>query len=66
MTPPTIRLATRSDLPAINAIYNHYVLHSTATYQTTPSTERERGEWFEAHGEKHPVIVAELDGTVIG
>lgn len=66
MPAPLLRPATRADLPIINAIYNHYVLHSTATYQTVPSTEREREEWFEVHGEKHPVIVAELDGAVVG
>lgn len=65
-TSAILRPATRDDLPAINAIYNHYVLHSTATYQTVPATEREREEWFAAHGEKHPVIVAELDGAVVG
>ncbi len=66
MSPATLRPATRADLPAINAIYNHYVLHSTATYQTMPSTDGERETWFAAHGERHPVIVAELDGAVIG
>lgn len=63
---PLLRPATAADLPAINAIYNHYVLHSTCTYQTVPSTAEERAEWFAAHGEKHPVIVAEDDGKVIG
>lgn len=63
---PSLRPATIADLPAINAIYNHYVLHSTCTYQTVPSTEQERAEWFAAHGEKHPVIVAVEDGEVIG
>ena len=63
---PTLRHATPADLPAINAIYNHYVLHCTCTYQTVPSTEQERAEWFAAHGEKHPVIVAEENGEVIG
>ncbi len=63
---PTLRTATPADLPAINAIYNHYVLHSTCTYQTVPSTAEERAEWFAAHGEKHPIIVAEEDGEVIG
>ncbi|MCE9518849.1 MAG: GNAT family N-acetyltransferase [Verrucomicrobia bacterium] len=66
MTEPCLRSAARADLPAINAIYNHYVLHSNCTYQTVPTTEQERMAWFDAHGEKHPVIVAELDGTVIG
>jgi L-amino acid N-acyltransferase YncA len=63
---PTLRPATEADLPAINAIYNHYVLHSTCTYQTEPSTEEERQEWFQQHGEMHPVIVAEEEGQVIG
>ncbi len=66
MTKPLFRAATPDDLMAINAIYNHYVLHSTCTYQTVPSSEDERAQWFAAHGEKHPVIVAELDGVVIG
>ena len=66
MSAPTIRLATPADLPAINAIYNHYVLHSTCTYQEEPSTVQERAAWFAAHGPKFPVTVAERDGEVVG
>jgi L-amino acid N-acyltransferase len=66
MTEPRIRPATLADLPAINAIYNHYVLSSTCTYQTVPSTEGERLEWFEAHGDRHPVIVVEEGERAIG
>lgn len=66
MEAPRLRDATAADLPAINEIYNHYVLHSTCTYQTEPSTEEERAAWFAAHGPKHPVIVAEHGGLVIG
>ena len=61
-----IRPATIADLSAINDIYNHYVLHSTCTYQTVPSTAQEREEWFAAHGPKHPVIVVEENGVVLG
>jgi phosphinothricin acetyltransferase len=61
-----IRLATAADLPAINAIYNHYVATSTCTYQYEPETEEGRLAWFTAHGEKHPVTVAEVDGEVVG
>lgn len=61
-----IRLARESDLAAINAIYNHYVLHSTCTYQVTPETDEARLAWFRSHGEKHPVTVAEIDGEVVG
>jgi phosphinothricin acetyltransferase len=65
--PPPIRPATAADLPAINAIYNHYVLRSTCTYQLTPSTDAERRAWFARHGPAHPVTVAaEPGGGVLG
>ena len=57
-----IRLATAADLGAINAIYNHYVLHSTCTYQEEPSTAEERSGWFAAHGPQYPITVAQSDG----
>jgi L-amino acid N-acyltransferase len=61
-----IRNATEADLVAINDIYNHYVRHSTCTYQEEPETIENRRQWFRHHGEKHPVIVAERAGQVIG
>ena len=64
--PPAIRPATESDLVAINDIYNHYVLHSNCTYQEEPETIENRRKWFHHHGEKHPVIVAEMNGCVVG
>jgi len=63
---PTIRLAAQSDLASINEIYNHYVLHSTCTYQEEPSTATEREGWFAAHWPLHPVTVAVEDGRVVG
>jgi L-amino acid N-acyltransferase len=63
---PLIRPATAADLPAINAIYLHYVLNSTCTYQIEPETPEQRLAWFNAHGDKHPIIVAELDAQVVG
>jgi phosphinothricin acetyltransferase len=61
-----IRLATPSDLRAINAIYNHYVLTSTCTYQEEPETPEARAAWFAAHGPAHPVTVATLNDAVVG
>jgi phosphinothricin acetyltransferase len=61
-----IRPAVPRDLPAINAIYNHYVTRSTCTYQEIPATAAERRKWFARHGAGHPVIVAEFEGVVIG
>jgi len=62
----TIRPATPADAPVISAIYNHSVLHSTATYQETPESVDDRRAWLAAHGPAHPVLVAEVDGTVAG
>src|SRR5690349_3638818 len=62
----TIRPATPDDLPAINAIYNHYVLHSTATYQEEPEPMDGRRAWFARHGPAYPVTVAVMDGAVVG
>jgi L-amino acid N-acyltransferase YncA len=64
--PYTIRPATEADLTAINDIYNHYVLHSTCTYQEESETMDDRRHWFKRHGERHPIIVAVADGRVTG
>ncbi len=66
MIPPILRPAVVADLPAINDIYNHYVLHSTATYQEVPETMEGRRSWFDRHKLGHPVIVAEMAGVVVG
>jgi L-amino acid N-acyltransferase len=64
--PVTTRPATETDLGAINDIYNHYVHHSTCTYQEEPESLESRREWFHHHGEEHPVIVAVMAGKVVG
>lgn len=63
---PILRLATEADLAAINAIYNHYVLYSTCTYQIEPETAEARLHWFRKRSAQHPVTVAEVDGEVVG
>jgi phosphinothricin acetyltransferase len=67
MHPPTLRLATFADLPAINDIYNYYVDRSTCTYQTEHETLADREAWFAEHTpDKYPVTVAVLDSQVVG
>lgn len=61
-----IRPAVLTDLPAITAIYNEAILTTTATFDTEPKSESERQTWFEAHDVRHPILVAELAGQVIG
>lgn len=62
---PLLRLARHEDLERINAIYNHFVLHSTCTYQETPEPMEKRQAWFEHHGPAYPVIVVEVAGEVV-
>ena len=61
-----LRAMTRGDLGAVNAIYNHYVQHSTCTYQLEPETDAARAAWFDDHGAAHPLLVAERAGTIVG
>jgi L-amino acid N-acyltransferase len=64
--PITIDLATAVDLPAINDIYNYYVLNSTTTYQEIPSSMEERLRWFTSRQPQHVVTVARQEGEVVG
>src|SRR5262245_37628400 len=64
--PAAIRLARAEDLGRINDIYNHFVLHTTCTYQERPETMDARTAWFASHDPDHPVTVAEVDGRVVG
>jgi len=61
-----IRRATVDDLPAITDIYNEAILTTTATFDTEPKEIAERRQWFESHGDAYPVLVAVVDGNVVG
>jgi phosphinothricin acetyltransferase len=64
--PSPVRPATTADLPAVRAIYNHYVLTSSCTFQLEPDTEAERLAWFRDRTDRHPVTVAEVAGEIVG
>ncbi len=66
MSACSIRLATPDDAGIINAIQNHYVVHSTATFHTEPQTLEDRLAWLEGRSPAHPVTVAQADGSVVG
>jgi len=62
-----IRRVRVEDLAAINAIYNDYVLNSTATFQIEPLPDHARRAWFDDHrNEQYPVFVAEIGGELAG
>jgi len=59
------RTAAEADLPAITAIYNHAVLHTTAIWNETVVDLENRRAWYRARtGQGYPVLVAEVDGAV--
>lgn len=64
--PVPIRSAVLSDAAAIAAIYNEAILNTVASFDTDPKTEADRIQWLQDHGDTHPVLVAELDGAVVG
>jgi phosphinothricin acetyltransferase len=61
-----IRAATLEDAPAIEAIYAHYVLTSTCTFQEEPGSLAERRAWLADRGPRHPVTVAVDGEEVVG
>lgn len=61
-----IRRADLSDLAEIIAIYNEAIVATTATFDTEPKSVEERVQWFRDHDANHPILVAVIDGAVIG
>jgi L-amino acid N-acyltransferase YncA len=63
---PKIRDAVPNDAVAIATIYNQGIVDRIATLETEERTPEERLQWLAARGPRHPVLVAEQDGTVVG
>jgi L-amino acid N-acyltransferase len=62
-----VRAASEADLPAILAIYNDAVLHTTAIWNDTVADLANRRSWYEARRAlSYPVLVAESNGVVGG
>lgn len=63
-----VRGGREEDLPAVAAIYTHYVLNTTITFNTsvrTPAQWRDRYRSTIATG-RYDLLVAERDGAVVG
>jgi phosphinothricin acetyltransferase len=62
-----VRPAQPQDLPAVQAIYAHHVLHGLASFEETPpALEEMRRRHAEVAGRGLPYVVADLGGTVAG
>lgn len=65
---PGIRPGDRSDLPAINTIYNRYVVETPVTFDVTPLSLAEHEAWFEQFGPRgpHRLFVATVGPDIAG
>jgi L-amino acid N-acyltransferase YncA len=61
-----VRPATSTDAEAVCRIYNQGIEDRLATLETELRTPAERRDWMATRGKRHPVIVAEHDGQVLG
>lgn len=67
MTDITVRDATVEDVPAMNAIYNEYIVDSHVSFDTEAWSDDKRLAWYEARvAAAYPVLVAEREGEVVG
>jgi L-amino acid N-acyltransferase YncA len=61
-----VRRASEADAAAICRIYNQGIEDRVATLETELRTPDERTQWMAARGPRHPVVVAEHSGVVVG
>lgn len=62
-----LRDARESDMPAVQAIYAHHVIHGTASFELEPPTlEQMLQRRAEICANGLPYLVAERDGEVVG
>jgi phosphinothricin acetyltransferase len=68
VTDVSIRPGAESDLPALTAIYNHFVEHTHVTFDVEPFTVEQRRDWFAHYAKtgRHRLLVAEADGVALG
>jgi phosphinothricin acetyltransferase len=67
MSSVTVRDAAEADLPTIQAIYGHHVLHGLASFEEEPPPVEEiRSRWKKVLELGLPYLVADLDREVVG
>lgn len=66
MNETIIRVATPGDVYDILTIYNEGISDRIATLETTTKDLDYMRDWLNKHTDRYKVIVAELDGKVIG
>ena len=66
MSDVSLRDAEPADAAAVAVVYNQGIEDRLATLETETRSAEERRRWLAARGPRHPVLVAEVDGKVVG
>lgn len=61
-----IRHASRADSRRMNEIYNPTIIDNHVSFATEPWTLEMRERWWDSRSDDLPVLVAEVDGRVVG
>src|ERR1700686_5117376 len=63
-----IRVASRGDLPRLAEIYNHYVVHTSVTFDVEPYSVERRAAWFDQFSQsaRYRLLVADEGRVVLG
>jgi len=64
----SVRSAVADDVAALTEIYNHYVAETAITFDLVPWSVDERRRWFDHYASegRHRLLVADLDGELVG
>jgi phosphinothricin acetyltransferase len=65
---PDVRPALLADLPALTALYNHYIVHTPITFDVKTYEPEQRRPWFDDHAAagRYRLLVADDRGDVVG
>lgn len=68
VTQLSVRPGQQGDLPALTALYNHYVEHTHVTFDTQPFSVEQRAEWFSHYSAtgRHRLLVATAGDELVG
>ena len=68
MSDIVIRHVEERDLPALLAIYNHYIVHTPITFDVEPKTLDDRKAWLKnfSHNGRYQCFVAVRNGEAMG
>jgi phosphinothricin acetyltransferase len=61
-----VRAARFADLQLIQDIHNQGIIDRVATLDTDLRTMADTQLWFKRHGPRHPVLVAEVNDSIVG